>query len=146
MQISLSGVQAVVTNLYRCPTSHHLIFRFRRPRADPLLIRGVASRITRADVDVHTAPDPLINIGISFRGLGALGVDPARLDEFDSVFRSGPDAYASGDVPDNRSSMANWWGNQFHAEDVKCLPDFVYTKETVFLLYPSKATLAALSN
>jgi deferrochelatase/peroxidase EfeB len=121
MQIDLSGVQAVVTNLYRCPTSRHLIFRFPQGNGGPAFIGGLASRITMADADVDAAPDPLINVGISFSGLGALGVNPALLNEFDSVFKSGPDAYALGDVPNSRSSMANWWDNQFHTEDVHCI-------------------------
>jgi deferrochelatase/peroxidase EfeB len=121
VQIDLSGVQAVVTNLYRCPTSRHLIFRFPTGKGGPAFIGDLASRITMAHVDVDAAPDPLINIGISFSGLGALGVAPALLDEFDSVFKSGPDAYVLGDVPNSRSSMANWWENQFHTGDVHCI-------------------------
>jgi hypothetical protein len=113
VQIDLSGVQAVVTDLYRRPISRHLIFRFPKGKGGATFIEGLAPRITMADVDVDAAPDPLVNIGISFSGLSALGVDPALLKEFDSVFRSGPDAFALGDAPNSRSSMANWWENQF---------------------------------
>lgn len=121
MQIDLSGVQAVVTDLYRRPISRHLIFRFPKGKGGATFIEGLAPRITMADVDVDAAPDPLVNVGISFSGLSALGVDPALLNEFDSVFRSGPDAFALGDAPNSRSSMANWWENQFHTEDVHCI-------------------------
>lgn len=129
MQIDLSGVQAIVTDLYTSPTSRHLIFRFPEGRGGHAFITGLSPHITMADVQTDDAPDPLVNIGISFSGLAALGVDPAVLNEFDDVFKSGPDAQELGDVPNSRSSTANWWENQFNTGEVHCIVH-IYVKST----------------
>lgn len=121
MQIELSGIQAIVADLYRCPISRHLVFRFTEGQSARAFIDGLTPHITMADVQVDVAQDPLINIGISFKGLGVLGVDLALLVKFDAVFKSGPDAHALGDVPNSRSSTANWWENQFNTEDIHCI-------------------------
>lgn len=121
MQINLGGVQAVVADLYTCPISRHLIFRFNDSEGGRAFIGELAQCITMADVQLDAAPEPLLNIGISFSGLGALGVDPALLANFDAVYRTGPDASALGDVPSSRSNPAGWWESQFNTEDVHCI-------------------------
>jgi deferrochelatase/peroxidase EfeB len=121
VQIDLSGIQAVVAGLYRCPTSCHLIFRFNEGESGRTFLGELTPRITMAGGQVDGAPEPLLNIGISFSGLGALGVDPALLDDFDAVFKSGPDARVLGDVPNSRSNPAHWWEGQFNTTDVHCI-------------------------
>ena len=121
MQIDFSGVQAIIIDPFRCSTSRHLLFRFTDSQGARAFIGGLAPHITMADVHVDAAPDPLLSIGISFSGLGSLGVDPALLAEFDPVYKSGPDADELGDVPGSRSGPANWWDNRFRTEDVHCV-------------------------
>lgn len=120
MQIDLSEVQAVVTRLYKCPTSHHLIFRFGDRDGARAFIGGVAQGITMADAQLD-APDPLLNVGITFNGLGALGIHPALLAEFDAVYKAGPEAVALGDVPGSRSDPVGWWEGRFNTRDVHCV-------------------------
>ncbi len=74
-----------------------------------------------ADVALDTAPDPLLNVGVTYHGLGVLGVDPALLAKFDAVFRFGPRTVNLGDVPGSRSDPVNWWEGQFKTEDVHCI-------------------------
>lgn len=121
MQIDLSGIQAVVANLYRCRLSHHLIFRIGEAEGGKAFIGNLAAHITMADVQLDGAPEPFINIGVSFSGLRTLGVDPALLEDFDTVFKSGPDPRALGDVPSSRSNPAQWWEGQFSTEDIHCI-------------------------
>ncbi|MFZ0877689.1 MAG: hypothetical protein WAN20_24730 [Pseudonocardiaceae bacterium] len=121
MQIDLGGVQAVVVGLYKCPTSRHLIFRFGERNGACAFIGELTQVITMADVQLEAVLDPLLNIGISFNGLGTLGVDPALLAKFDAVYKAGPDAVALGDVTGSRSDPAGWWEGRFDNEDVHCV-------------------------
>lgn len=74
-----------------------------------------------ADVQLDTAPDPLLNVGITYHGLSVLGVDPALLAKFDAVFKFGPRAFNLGDAPGSRSDPVNWWEGQYKTEDVHCI-------------------------
>jgi deferrochelatase/peroxidase EfeB len=121
VHVNLGEVQAVVTGLCKCSSSRHLIFRFGDCDGARAFIGELAQGITMADVQLDSVPDPLLNIGIAFNGLGALGVDTALLAEFDAVYRTGPDARALGDVPGSRSDPAGWWEGRFNTEDVHCV-------------------------
>jgi deferrochelatase/peroxidase EfeB len=122
MKVDFSEVQGIIRT-YRRVTSRHLIFRFDSGRGARAFIRELAERITMADGDPNSAPDPLLNVGMTFNGLQALEVDQAMLGEFDAVFRLGPPTVkmALGDVPGSRSDPANWWENRFATDDVHCL-------------------------
>lgn len=121
MKVDLGGIQAMVTSPYRRSTSRHLIFGFGDGEGARRCIGELAEGITMGDVQLDMAPGPLLNIGITFNGLGALGVDPALLAEFDAVYKAGPDAFALGDVPGSRSDPASWWEGRFNTEDVHCI-------------------------
>ena len=122
MKVDFSEVQGIIRT-YRRVTSRHLIFRFDSGRGARAFIRELAERITMADGDANSAPDPLLNVGMTFNGLQALEVDQAMLGEFDAVFRLGPPTVkmALGDVPGSCSDPANWWENRFATDDVHCL-------------------------
>lgn len=121
MQVDLGAVQAVVTGLYKCPISRHLLFRFDDCSGSRAFIGQLAQGITMADVQLGSAPDPILNIGITFNGLGVLGVDSSLLAKFDAVYKAGPDAHALGDAPGSRSDPAGWWEGRFNTEDVHCV-------------------------
>jgi deferrochelatase/peroxidase EfeB len=121
MRIDLGRVQGTIGHLYRCPISRHLIFRFGDRDGGRVFLRELARRVTMADVRLETAPDPLLNVGITFAGLQALGVDPLLLDDLDAVYKAGPDPDALGDPPGSRSDPANWWEGRFASSDVHCV-------------------------
>jgi deferrochelatase/peroxidase EfeB len=123
MAVDLSSVQALVTSVYRRPISRHLIFRFDDGAGARAYLGKLTQRVTMAGVPLDTAPDPLLNVGITHKGLGTLGVDQALLGKFDVVFRAGPDAVKMnlGDVPGSRSDPVTWWEGQFPTEDVHCI-------------------------
>src|SRR5690349_10111084 len=105
MKVDLGNVQALVAQTYRRPTSRHLLFHFGARASGRAFLRELARRITMADAELDAAPDPLLNVGITYHGLGALGVDSALLAKFDAVFKLGPRAVnmALGDVAGSRS-------------------------------------------
>jgi deferrochelatase/peroxidase EfeB len=121
VQIDLSGIQAVVADLYRCRISRHLIFHVGAAEGGQAFIGNLAAHITMAEVQLDVAPEPFLNIGVSFSGLRALGVAPALLEDLDTAFKSGPDARALGDVPSSRSDPTQWWEGQFSTEDIHCI-------------------------
>ena len=115
------NVQAMVTHLYKCPISRHLVFRFGDRDGARAFLRQLTPGVTMADFQFDSTPDPLLNIGITFTGLTVLGVDPALLDEFDAAYKAGPAALALGDALGSQSDPANWWEDQFKTEDVHCI-------------------------
>jgi deferrochelatase/peroxidase EfeB len=123
MKVDLAEVQGLVIKSYRRITSRHLIFRFGDASGGRAFLRELAHRAMMADADPNTAADPLLNVGVTYNGLGALEVDPALLAKFDAVFKLGPGAVkmALGDVPGSRSDPAGWWEGQFATEDVHCV-------------------------
>jgi deferrochelatase/peroxidase EfeB len=127
MKVDLGAVQALATSPYRRPTSRHLIFRFGDGAGARAYLRDLAQSVTMADAKLDTAPDPLLNVGVTYHGLGALGVDPALLAKFDAVFKFGPRALDLGDVPGSRSDPASWWEGQFTTGDVHCIVH-IYTR------------------
>jgi deferrochelatase/peroxidase EfeB len=122
MKVDLSDVQGLIRT-YRRVTSRHLIFRFGAGAGARAFIGELTKRITMADGHPDTAPDPLLNVGVTYHGLQALEVDPAMLGNFDAVFKLGPATVkmALGDVPGSRSDPANWWEGQFASDDVHCV-------------------------
>jgi deferrochelatase/peroxidase EfeB len=122
MTVDFSEVQGLIRT-YRRVTSRHLIFRFGTGAGARTFLGELAQQITMADEDPNTAPDPLLNVGVTCNGLHALEADPAMVGEFDAVFKLGPPAVkmALGDVPGSRSDPANWWEGQFATDDVHCV-------------------------
>lgn len=123
MKVDLREVQGLVARPYRRLTSCHLIFCFGDSAGARAFLGELAQWVTMADVDQDTASDPLLNVGVTYDGLGILGVDPALLAKFDAVFKRGPCAVsmALGDVPGSDSGPERWWEGQFETEDVHCV-------------------------
>ncbi|MGH3702013.1 MAG: Dyp-type peroxidase [Pseudonocardiaceae bacterium] len=123
MAVDLNGVQALVTTLYRRPISRHLFFRFGDRASARAYLGELAHGVTMAGGTLDAAPDPLLNVGVTYDGLAALGMDPALLAKLDAVFKRGPLAVqlSLGDVPGSPSDPVSWWDGQFSTADVHCI-------------------------
>jgi len=121
VDLDLRDSQSLLAGPARATTVRHLIFGFPRTEAARSFVRGLAPSVTMAGPDAGPLPDASVNVGFTFRGLRLSGVDPARLDEFDAVFKLGPDGAALGDVRGSRSDPVTWWEGQFRTEDVHCV-------------------------
>jgi deferrochelatase/peroxidase EfeB len=121
VKVDFRNVQATVTTLYRCPIARHLLFRFGEKGGGRAFLRELAGRVTMADFTFDATPDPLLNVGLTFSGLTALGVDAALLDEFDAIFKAGPDPDALGDVAGTPSDPSGWWEGRFATTDLHCV-------------------------
>jgi deferrochelatase/peroxidase EfeB len=111
----------MVVHLYRLPAVRHLIFRFAGEAGARRFVRQLLPRITMADSPPNSAPDPLLNIGITAPGLRALGVRESLLATLDAVYRKGPDPDPLGDALGSRSAPAHWWEGQFTTQEVHCI-------------------------
>ena len=105
------------------PLSRHLLFRLSDGGASGArsFLRLLTPDVTMADADLSATTDSLVNVGLSYNGLAALGVDPALLSSFDSVYANGPNPFALGDVPGSPSDMSTWWNTQFTTGDLHCI-------------------------
>lgn len=123
MAINFGNVQGLLTRVYRYPVSCHLMFRFDGAANGKDFLRELLPLLTRADqpLDTTPKPEPVINLGLTYQGLSALGVSPDLLDQFDSQFKVGPDAFTLGDVPGSTSDPALWWEQQFPSHDLHCI-------------------------
>jgi len=127
--VDFSNIQAVVVQAYGYPFSRHLLFHFIASGPAKNFLRELLAKVTTADQSLDSKPEPLLNVGITYRGLVALGVPSAVLDTFDAVFQEGPDAGALGDLSPE-STPGTWWEQQFSTEDVHCIVSIFCRTET----------------
>jgi hypothetical protein len=144
-RIEPANVQGLVFQLYRYPISRHLLFRVKNPVAARAFLRGLLPRVTHAAIDLSQRPEPLINVGVTWTGLSALGVvgSVGSLDSavsaFPDEFRN-PPAVALGD-----------WNHQFQSPDVHlvvhlhCMTQAVLDEQTGMLRDQAAAGLAELA-
>jgi hypothetical protein len=119
--VDFTNVQGLVRSLYRYPLSRHLLFEFGDGPEARGFLQHLLPMVTTAAVPLEDKPEPLLNIGLTFGGLAALGVDPSLLQQFDAAFKDGPDPVPLGDALGSRSDPANWWEKQFSTSRIHCV-------------------------
>ncbi|MGH7702079.1 MAG: Dyp-type peroxidase, partial [Gemmatimonadales bacterium] len=98
-----------------------LLVRFGGRAGARAFVLQLLARVTMADRPLDSAPDPLVNVGLTFPGLQTLGVEEALLKELDAIYQEGPQPRPLGDAPGSRSDPAQWWEGQFATNDVHCV-------------------------
>jgi deferrochelatase/peroxidase EfeB len=121
VDVDLADLQSLLAAPARATAVRHLFFGFSRTDGARAFVRGLVPSVTMADACSGAAPDAWVNVGFTFGGLRALGIDPVLLDEFDAVFKLGPGGASLGDVRGSRSDPATWWEGRFRTEDVHCI-------------------------
>jgi deferrochelatase/peroxidase EfeB len=92
--VDLADVQGLIVRGYTMPAARYLGLTVREPRAARAFL-GTLSTGDTAAVSVTTAqpwqakPQCCVNLGITFRGLAALGVPPVSLDSFPAEYAQG---------------------------------------------------------
>lgn len=143
MKIDFGNVQGTVVYHFRRPIVRHLLFRFGGGAAARAFVSQLLTRITMADCALDSAPDPLVNVGFTFRGLQALGVEEALLQQFDATYLEGPDPWPLGDVPGSSSDPAQWWEGKFTTEEVHCIVHIYVSSDDA--LEPASAEIRDLA-
>ncbi len=121
MKIDFGNIQGMIVYHYRRPIVRHLLFRFGGGAAARAFVSQLLTRITMADCPLDSAPDPLLNVGFTYRGLQALDVQETLLKELDAAYLQGPDPRRLGDASGSSSDPAQWWDGQFATEYVHCI-------------------------
>ncbi|MGH3973350.1 MAG: Dyp-type peroxidase [Pseudonocardiaceae bacterium] len=143
MKIDFGNIQGTVVYHFRRPIVRHLLFRFGGRAAARAFVSQLRTRITMADCPLDSAPDPLVNVGFTYSGLRALGVEKTILKEFDATYLEGPDPWQLGDVPASSSDPAQWWEGQFATEDVHCIAHVYVSSDDA--LEPASAQIRDLA-
>jgi deferrochelatase/peroxidase EfeB len=121
VEIDLRDLQSLVAGPPKASVVRHHIFGFPGTEAARNFVRDLTPMVAMGGAHAGSTPDAWANVGFTFRGLTALGVDPDVLEELDAIFEEGPDGHALGDVPGSRSDPVTWWEGRFRAEDVHCV-------------------------
>jgi deferrochelatase/peroxidase EfeB len=121
VRVDLGNVQGLVVSMYPRRVVRHLLFRFGGSADGRTFVRSLEPDVTMGDAPLDTAPDPLVNVGLTYEGLRALAAEPALLDELSAPFQEGPDPGRLGDAAGSRSAPENWWEGRFRTEDVHCI-------------------------
>jgi Dyp-type peroxidase family len=106
----LGNIQGLVTRRYPYPLARHFLFRINAAVQARACLRMWLPKVTRASDDLGPRPEPLLNIGITWRGLAAL----LPAERF-----AGAETDFPADFRDpSPESMAGAWKGQFAGDDV----------------------------
>lgn len=116
MSLNLADIQGLIHHVYGYPKIRHLLFEIGNPAAGMGLLKFLAPLTTSATVPLDPKPESLLNVGITYGGLEALGVNAHILKRFPQEFREEPAAVTMGDF--GVSAPANWWNGRFKTRQV----------------------------
>jgi hypothetical protein len=144
VSVDFRNVQATIVSLYKCPILRHLIFRF-----------GEAGGARASCASCPPARDDGRLLGrdagsVGKRSREQLGAGERRCRRAGPRQRlNDPDRRRQDAIAANRAAHAVNTAFTIPGADgggtIASLPDFMHTKGTVFLLYPSRSTLDRLS-
>ncbi|VVO08298.1 Dyp-type peroxidase [Pseudomonas fluorescens] len=116
MSLDLADIQGLIHHYYGYPKTRHLLFEIADPVTGMSLLKFLVPRTTHAADPINPKPESLLNVGITFGGLVALGVKPQFLKWFPPEFRVAPDPITMGDF--GASDPAYWWNGRFKTQQV----------------------------
>lgn len=116
MSLDLADIQGLIHHFYGYPKTRHLLIEIGNPAVGMSLLKFLASRVTSAADSLNPLPESVLNVGITYRGLEALGVNAQFLKRFPQEFRDEPDQVTMGDF--GASDPANWWNGRFQTQQV----------------------------
>ncbi|MGK9059079.1 MULTISPECIES: Dyp-type peroxidase [Pseudomonas] len=115
MSFDLADIQGLIHHHYGYPKTRHLLFEIGSPATGMHMLKFLAPR-TNTAVPLNPKPESLLNVGITYGGLEALGVKPQLLKRFPQEFRDEPDPVTMGDF--DASDPVNWWNGKFKTQQV----------------------------
>jgi deferrochelatase/peroxidase EfeB len=121
VRVDLGNVQGLVVSMYPRRVARHLLFRFGGSAGGRAFVERLLPEVTMGDTPLDSAPDPFVNVGVTYQGLQALDAEPTVLDALSAAFQDGPDPGRLGDAAGSRSAHENWWERRFRTEDVHCI-------------------------
>lgn len=116
MAIQPDNLQGLIVRPYTHLVSNHLLFRFGGAAAARALLGRLAPDVTAGGHWGEARPERLLNLGLTYRGLEALGLQAGILEGFGDDFREDPDTHIMGDC--GESAPAHWWNGRFATGDI----------------------------
>lgn len=116
MPLDMKDIQGLIHHSYQYPKARHLLFEVSDSTVGQKLLESLVPLTTHAEMKLDPPPDYLLNIGISYRGMLALGVNPDLMDRFPSEFKEDPDPNTMGDVGSSAPEL--WWNKRFLTSQV----------------------------
>ena len=118
MRIEINNLQALVHKSSHLPFGRYLIFNFPESDNAKRFLEKLEPLVTPAGEEYQQ----LLNIGISYFGLEAMGLPAEVLSSFPVAFSNPLRSDIRETVGDiGRNAPENWWGKKFKPEDVHCL-------------------------
>jgi deferrochelatase/peroxidase EfeB len=119
-----SNIQSIVFRSHPCAHSRHMLFRCNDKAGAGRFLAEWTPRVTHGGIDIDPAnpPCPMINIAVSWVGLGKVGAfdDMGGVEEAEKAF-----TFDFKDQPDPISLRAygpsapeNWWNKRFKTQDI----------------------------
>lgn len=115
MALDLADIQGLIHHFYPYPKTRHLLFAIGNAAAGMSLLKFLAP-LTNAAAPLNSTPESLLNVGITYGGLKALGVKTSILETFPDDFREEPAQVTMGDF--GASDPAKWWNGKFKTQQV----------------------------
>lgn len=112
--VDLADVQGLILRGYTMPVARHLGLHVREPRAARTFLAALIADGDRSVPSITTAeqwtvkPDCCVNLGITFRGLVAIGVPAEHLASFPAEYAEGAAARAAKVGDTGSSAPAHW--------------------------------------
>ena len=116
MALDMADIQGLIHHSYPYPKVRHLLFEVTNCMAGQKLLKFVVPITTHAEVKLDPKPDLLLNIGVSYNGMLALGASSDLMDRFPSEFKEAPDPNTMGDLGPSAPQL--WWNKQFQTSQV----------------------------
>lgn len=116
MRIDLNDVQGFIHHPYQYPLVRYLLYKFPNRDSGRQFLTFLAPLVTHAAIALNPKPVTLLNVGVTFQGILALGVAPEVAAHFPADFKDKPNPVVMGDFGDNVPEF--WWNQRFSTSDI----------------------------
>lgn len=116
MPLDMKDIQGLIHHSYHYPKVRNLLFEITNVVAGQKLLKFIVPMTTHAEVTLDPKPDFLLNVGVSYKGMLALGANSDLMDRFPSEFKEDPDPNTMGDVGPSAPEL--WWNKRFQTSEV----------------------------
>jgi deferrochelatase/peroxidase EfeB len=120
-KLQRGDVQAIVLESYKYPISRHFLLHFADQQSGRALLAELLPWVTDGARDIRAQPGPLLNIGLSWQGLLAIGA----FDSMGGQERAERAFYIFNELPDPESlrlsadnDPSHWWNGQFETSQI----------------------------
>jgi Dyp-type peroxidase family len=116
IRIDLDDVQGFIHHPYRYPLVRYLLYKVPNSDSGRQFLTFLTPLVTHAAIALDPRLETLLNVGITFQGLLALGVARDVATHFPADFKEEPNPVVMGDFGQNVPAF--WWSRKFSTSDI----------------------------